>query len=248
MGQQGCSARVQGRTYASIVHICKRIGDKSICDNHRGMSLLCIAGKILSCIPLNVADKFTYLGSTLSPNALVGDEISARIGKASGSLGKVTKRLWSERGVRLSTKIKVYCAVVPPTPLYGCEAWTPYRPHPRRLDQFHMRCLRLIANIKWQGMIPDTEVHTKWHRTLGLHHACAHRVKVSDDRIPQHRVLRITERQSSNTGSTTKGIQGCAQSNTEVMRHAPQHARGHRDRPCYLASYMHITKIRDATP
>ena len=108
--------------------------------------------------PLKVTDKFTYLGSTISQNALIDDEISARIGKASGSFGKLTKRLWSERGVRLVTKSNVYCAVVLPTLLYGCEAWTPYRRHIRRLDQFHMRCLRRIANIKWQDMIPNTEV------------------------------------------------------------------------------------------
>ena len=34
--------------------------------------------------PLNVVDKFTYLGSTISQNALIDDEMSARIGKASG--------------------------------------------------------------------------------------------------------------------------------------------------------------------
>ena len=92
--------------------------------------------------PLNVVDKFTYLGSTISQNALIDDEISARIGKASGSFGKIIKRLWSERGVRLATKINVYGAVVLPTLLYGCEAWTPYRRHIRRLDQFHVRCLK----------------------------------------------------------------------------------------------------------
>ena len=47
--------------------------------------------------PLKVTDKFTYLGSTISQNALIDDEISARIGKASGSFAKLTKRLWSER-------------------------------------------------------------------------------------------------------------------------------------------------------
>ena len=119
--------------------------------------------------PLNVVDKFTYLGSPLSQNALIDDEISARSGKASWSFGKLTKRLWRERGVRLATQINVYCAVVPPTLLRGCEAWTPYRRHTRRLDQFHMRCLRRIANIKWQDMIPNSEVLQRCAQ-IGIEH------------------------------------------------------------------------------
>ena len=38
---------------ASLVHIYKRKGDRTICDNHRGVPLLCIAGKILARIMLN---------------------------------------------------------------------------------------------------------------------------------------------------------------------------------------------------
>ena len=51
------------------------------------------------------ANAAAAIGSWISQNALIDDEISARIGKASGSFGKLTKRLWSERGVRLVTKI-----------------------------------------------------------------------------------------------------------------------------------------------
>ena len=109
-------------------------------------------------VPLNVMDKFTYLGSTLSENAMIDDDISARLGKASDSLGRLTKRFWNERGVCLSKKINVYCAVVLTTLLYGCEAWTPYRRHITRLDQFHTRCLRQIAGITWQDMVPNTEL------------------------------------------------------------------------------------------
>ena len=37
-------------------------------------------------------------------------------------------------------------------------------------DQFHMRCLRRIANIKWQNMIPNTEVLQRCTQSGFEHH------------------------------------------------------------------------------
>jgi hypothetical protein len=44
------------------------------------------------------------------------------------------------------------------TLLYGSEAWTTYARHVKKLNCFHMRCLRRILQIKWQDKIPNTEV------------------------------------------------------------------------------------------
>ena len=94
--------------------------------------------------------------------------------------------------MRLATKTNVYYAVVLPAQLYWCEAWTPYRPHIRRLDQFHMRCLRRIANIKWQDVIPNTEVLQRCTQNGIEHHIKraqlrwpGHLVRMADDRIPK---------------------------------------------------------------
>jgi len=38
---------------ASIIHLYKRKGDHACCDNHRGISLLSVAGKVLTCVLLN---------------------------------------------------------------------------------------------------------------------------------------------------------------------------------------------------
>ena len=91
---------------------------------------------------LQVVDKFTYLGSTLSRVVHIDDEVSARIAKASAAFGRLRGSIWDRRGIRLDTKLKVYRSVVLPTLLYACETWTVYQQHARRLNHFHTSCLR----------------------------------------------------------------------------------------------------------
>ena len=107
---------------------------------------------------LQAADKFTYLGSTLSRVVHIHDEVSARIARASAAFGQLRGRVWDRSGIRLHMKLKVYKAVVLPTLLYACETWTVYQRHAKRLNHFHTSCLRKLLKIKWQDRIPDTEV------------------------------------------------------------------------------------------
>ena len=75
---------------------------------------------------LQVVDKFTYLGSTLSRVLHIDDEINARIVKASAAFGRLHGSVWDRSGIRLDTKLKDYKAVVLPTLLYACETWIVY--------------------------------------------------------------------------------------------------------------------------
>ena len=104
---------------------------------------------------LQVVDKFTYLGSTLS-KAVHIDDVTARTAKA-----RLRTKVWERNGIRLDTKLKVYKAVVLPTLLYACETWTVYQRHAKKLNHFHLSCLSKILNSRWQDKIPDTEVLTK---------------------------------------------------------------------------------------
>ena len=105
---------------------------------------------------LKIVDKFTYLGSTLSRAVHIDDEITARIAKASVAFGRLRANVWERNGIKLDTKLKVYKAVVLPTLLYACETWTVYQRHAKRLNHFHLSCLRKLLKIKkWQDKIPD---------------------------------------------------------------------------------------------
>ena len=68
---------------------------------------------------LKAVNKFTYLGSTLSRNVVIDDEVNLRLAKASAAFGRLYKNVWNRRGITLDTKLKVYRAVVLTTLLYG---------------------------------------------------------------------------------------------------------------------------------
>ena len=107
---------------------------------------------------LNTVSRFTYLGSTLSQNATIDDEVNIRIARASSTFGRLYPNVWNRRGITTQTKLKVYRSVVLPTLLYACETWTVYQRHAKKLNQFHTTSLRKILGIKWQDKVPDTEV------------------------------------------------------------------------------------------
>ena len=68
---------------------------------------------------LKVVDKFTYLGSTINRFCSLDDEIALRLKKATGVFSSLC--VWSQRGLKKSTKLEVYNACVLTCLLYSCE-------------------------------------------------------------------------------------------------------------------------------
>ena len=141
---------------------------------------------------IQVVDKFTYLGSTLFRAVHIDDEVTARTAKASVAFGRRRTNVWERNGIRLDTKLKVYKAVVLPTLLYACETWTVYQRHAKKLNHFHLSCLRKLLKISWQDKIPDTEVLKKAkmrsvHTLLKLAQLrwTGHVTRMPDERLPK---------------------------------------------------------------
>jgi len=107
---------------------------------------------------LEAVEDFTYLGSTISSSLSLETEINKRIGKASSTMARLSKRVWENNKLTTNTKISVYNACVLSTLLYGSETWIAYARQERRLNSFHLRCLRRILGISWQDRVPNTEV------------------------------------------------------------------------------------------
>ena len=107
---------------------------------------------------IKTVDNFTYLGSTVTNTASLETELNRRIGKASGAMVRLSKRVWGNDKLRADTKITVYRACVVSTLLYGSEAWATYAKEERKLSSFHLRCLRRIMNIHWYDKVTNSEV------------------------------------------------------------------------------------------
>ena len=141
---------------------------------------------------LKTVDKFVYLGSTIMSTLSLDEELTSSIGMATAALKKLVKRAWENDKLRVETKALIYQTCVLSTLLYWSETWTLYADQERRLNSFHMRCLRNILKIKWQDRIPDTEVRKRagtqslypilWSRRLRWlgHIAC-----MDNSRIPK---------------------------------------------------------------
>ena len=110
---------------------------------------------------LEVIHVFVYLGSTITDNLSIDSEFNKWIGKAAMTLSRLTKCVWSNNKLSDQTKVNVYKACVISTLLYGSESWTMRAHQEKRLNVFHMRCLRRILGITWQDKVTNTVVLEK---------------------------------------------------------------------------------------
>nr|VZI09441.1 unnamed protein product [Spirometra erinaceieuropaei] len=86
----------------------------------------------------------------------------------------------------------MYKAVILPTILYGAETWTVYAKQARRLNHFHLSCLRRILWLNWQDRIPDTDVLERTeilsiYAIMRQIQLCwsGHPVSMDDERLPK---------------------------------------------------------------
>nr|VZI22890.1 unnamed protein product [Spirometra erinaceieuropaei] len=98
-----------------------------------------------------------YVGSTLSRSAKIDNDVAHRISKASQALGRLHNTVCNCHSLHLSIKLMMYKAVILTTLLYGAETKTVNKKQARRLNRFHLSCLRRIPKLRWQDRILDTD-------------------------------------------------------------------------------------------
>jgi len=86
---------------------------------------------------------FKYLGTTLTNQISIPEEINSRLRLGNACYHSVQKLL-SSRLLSKNLKIKIYRTIILPVVLYGCEAWSLTMREERKLRMFENMVLRRI--------------------------------------------------------------------------------------------------------
>ena len=95
---------------------------------------------------LEKTDNFTYLGSKITSNNLMEEEVNNRITKFTRNLIALYP-LMKEKEIPKDVKVCIYTTVLRPVLLYGSETWTLTSKLKSRIQATEMRVLRLIYGV-----------------------------------------------------------------------------------------------------
>ncbi|KAI8519361.1 hypothetical protein Bbelb_026180 [Branchiostoma belcheri] len=107
---------------------------------------------------LDTVEDFRYLGSVVSSPGNLNREVDSRIGQAANLFGKLKSRAWDNKYLTVHTKVRIYRTCVLSALLYGSEAWASHAHVERKLNSFHLRCLRKICGVMWMDKVPNQEI------------------------------------------------------------------------------------------
>jgi hypothetical protein len=89
------------------------------------------------------AAEFKYLGTTLTEQNCIQEEIKSRLNSGNACYHLV-QSLLSSRMLSRNVKAKIYTTIILPLVLYGCETWSLTLREEHRLMVFENRVLRRI--------------------------------------------------------------------------------------------------------
>ncbi|EYC14231.1 hypothetical protein Y032_0041g416 [Ancylostoma ceylanicum] len=133
--------------------------------------------------------KFTYLGSTLSYDGDADTDIRTRIAKAAAVFRRL-QRLWATTSISNNIKIRLYLSIVVPTAIYASETWKMSARAIKKINGFHLGCLRRIMKIRYVDHVNNEEVLRRSNTTSRNVTIAQRRLRLAGHilRMPQQRI------------------------------------------------------------
>ena len=104
------------------------------------------------------ADRFTYLGSTVSKTGGTDEDIKTRINKAHQAFATL-RPVWRSKNLSSCMKLRLFISNVKSVLLYGPkETWRHTRKWDHKLQVFINICLNQILRIRWPQHISNQEL------------------------------------------------------------------------------------------
>ena len=100
-------------------------------------------------------EEFKYLGTTLTHQSSIAEEIKSRLGLGNVCYHSV-QDLLSSRLLSKNVTIKVYRTIILPVVLYGCETWSLTLREERKLRVFENMVLRRIFGPRRDEVMEET--------------------------------------------------------------------------------------------
>ena len=107
---------------------------------------------------LEQVNSFVYLGSRVTKDADCASEVKSRLAMGMAVMIKLTK-LWKNKSISSSTKLRLMKTLVWPVATYGCEAWTLKKEEERRIQAFENKCIRKLLRIPWIKLMTNDRVY-----------------------------------------------------------------------------------------
>jgi hypothetical protein len=89
---------------------------------------------------LEQVDSYTYLGTVISQDGRIDQEVANRVQKANNAYFQMNNVVFGKRELEMKTKTRIYQSVIAPMLLYGSEGWSTQEKHVSRIAATEMRC------------------------------------------------------------------------------------------------------------
>ena len=106
---------------------------------------------------LKNVNSFKYLGSYVTNDCSMKEELTARIQATSCAFGRLRHRIFDSNDLTYLTKVKVYNQCLMSLLMYSSKTWTLNYQQVRQLRTVQQRHLRRILKIKWDHYISNEE-------------------------------------------------------------------------------------------